>query len=177
MSLSDFESDTDFLSLDGVQLANDPEGHLLVNVEKADEFDPRIANDVEGLLFLGKLTHDCAIYGHTFTLKTLTRGERLAMTLFARDYDDTLAIAQALESATLALSIVMVDNRPLSIPLDSDDRNPEAVLRRNFPIVSKWFDPVLDALYLEYQSLNIRMRDAFLELEGKSTASRRTTSP
>ena len=177
MSVNDFESDPDFLSLDGIQLANDPEGHLLVNAEKVDEFDVRIQNDVEGLLFLGKLTHDCTIYGHKFLLKTLTRGERLAVTQFVKDYEETLGIADAMQTAYLALSIVTVDNRPLSIPLDESERDPLIRLQSNFPIVAKWFDPVLEALYAEYTMLLRRQNDAFLELEGKLAASRRTTSP
>lgn len=155
------------LSAFGITFANDPDtGQVLVNLEKADEFDDRIGQDVEGLLWLGRLTQDCEIYGHTFTLRTLTRGERLAAALFVKEYEDTLGIADALQTAYLSLAIELVDGRPLSIPLEQRETT-ESRLARNFTTVQRWYDPVLEALFAEYQSLVRREADAFRELEGK----------
>ena len=174
MSIQDFEPDQNILALDGVHLGNDPDGRLVANAVEADEFDPRIGSDIEGLLFLGYLTQSASIFGHHFVLKTLRRGERLAALQFVQPYEETLGIAQALETALLALSIISVDGRPLSIPLGPADDKPELTLERNWPTVAKWYDPVLDALYLEYQELQQRMNVAFLEMQSKSTASRRS---
>lgn len=45
----DFEQDQDL----GFTLANDPgTGAILANAVKAETFDPRHVNDIEGLLFL-----------------------------------------------------------------------------------------------------------------------------
>lgn len=164
MSIHDYEPEADFGSF-GITLANNPDGALLVNAEKNEEFDPGISNDVEGLLLLGKLTADCELYGHTFTLRTLTRGERLAIAQFVQDYEDTLGLADAMQTAYLAQAIMIVDGRPLSIALG--DESPEARLRRNFEIVQKWYDPVIEALYREYSQLLVRQSIAFRELEGK----------
>lgn len=152
----------------GINFDNDEEtGQVLVNLEKTtEEFDSRIGQDLEGLLYLGRLTSDCEIYGHTFTLRTLTRGERLAAALFVQEYESTLGLADALQTAYLALAIEVVDNRPLSIPLEQREST-EAKLSRNFTIIRNWYDPVLEALYAEYQKLILREVDAFRELEGK----------
>lgn len=151
----------------GLTFDNDDEtGQVLVNLERADEFDSRIGQDLEGLLYLGRLTSDCEIFGHTFTLRTLTRGERLAAALFVQEYESSLGLADALQTAYLALAIEVVDNRPLSIPLEQREST-EAKLSRNFAIIRNWYDPVLEALYTEYQRLILREVDAFRELEGK----------
>lgn len=156
------------LSHFGITFDNDEEtGQVLVNLEKtAEEFDSRIGQDLEGLLYLGRLTSDCEIYGHSFTLRTLTRGERLAASLFVQEYESSLGLADALQTAFLSLSIELVDGRPLSIPLEQREST-EARLTRNFAIIRNWYDPVLEALYAEYQKLIMREVDAFRELEGK----------
>lgn len=175
MSVADFEPDQRFLDLgDGVRISNDDDGQLVTNAVKADEFT-NIGQDIEGLLYLGYLTTDLEFYGHTFTLKTLTRGERLAVAQFAAEYEESLGLALAMETATLAISLILVDGRALSIPLGDEDRSPMMTLRRNWQIVHRWFDPVLDVLYAEYRLLQQRMNNAFTELQGNSTASRRTT--
>lgn len=152
----------------GPFLANNPDAEqpVLANTERVEEFDPeRISADVEGLLWLGKLTDDCEIFGHTFVLRTLTRGERLAVSLFVREYEDTLGLADAMQTAYLALAVEEVDGRPLTVALGPE--TPEERLRRQFVQVSKWYDPVLEALWVKYRNLNARATAAFTELEGK----------
>jgi len=150
----------------GITLANDPDtGAVLVNAEKAEEFDDRISVELEGLLFLGKLTHDCELFGHTFTLRTLTRGERLAVSLFVQDYENSIGLADALQTAYLALAIELVDGRPLSIALEPE--TPETRLRRNYQKVQQWYDPVIEALYAQYSILVAKAQRAFLELDRK----------
>lgn len=159
------EGDADYGAF-GISLANDPDtGQLLVNAEKHEEFDSRISHELEGLLFLGRLTHDCEIFGHTFTLRTLTRGERLAVSLYVQEHENTLGLADALQTAYLALAIELVDGRPLSIALENETT--DARLRRNFAIVQQWYDPVLESLYVQYGILVGKAVEAFRELEGK----------
>lgn len=174
MSISDFEPDPDYSSLGSVLLSTDAEtGRLVANAAEVEEFDPRIENDLEGLLYLGYLTKNCSIFTHQFVLKTLTRGEKLAILRYCADYDDTMGIGDALETATLALAVVTANGRPLSVALTKEE-TAEDRLQRNFPIVAKWYDPVLEELYLEYQELVQRMNAAFAALQSKSQASRRT---
>lgn len=175
MSATDFEGSPDYTRVGALSLGNDPEtGQPFANPVQADEFDPSISNDVEGLLMLGYLTKNVSLFGHTFVLKTLTRGERLAVLTFCKEFEETLGIGEALETATLALSIISADNRPLSVPLSTADLNPNDTLVRNWQIVSKWFDPILNGLYLEYRDLQNRMLAAFQELQGKLRAGRPT---
>jgi hypothetical protein len=165
MSNTDFEADVNLAPF-GISLANDPQtGEVLVNVERAETFDDSVSREVEGLLFLGKLTHDCEIFGHTFLLRTLTRGERIAISLFVQDHENTLGLADALQTAYLALALVLVDGRPLTISLETETA--EVRLRRNYDIIKNWFDPVLEALYAEYKILIQKQLVAFQELEGK----------
>lgn len=168
MSNPDFEQDADLLRTTGLDLSNDEDGALLVNAVEADEFDPRHANDIEGLLYLGYLTHKCTIFGHEFVLKTLTRGERLATTLVAKEFENSLGIADALQTAYIAACLLTVDGRPLTIPISPDEaKSPLDRIRKNFDIVSRWFDPLLEALYAEYGNLLLRQLAAFAEFEGK----------
>jgi hypothetical protein len=166
----DFEPDVD---LGRMQLANDPDGRLLVNTLPAEEF-PHVSQDIEGLMFLGRLTSSFVLYGHSFSLQTLTRGEKLAITQYVKDYEDTIGLTDALQTGFLALALTEVDGRPISIPLSPDQDNPLVRLHRNFPVVSRMYDQVLEALYAEYSKLLIRQAQAFQVLEGKSQASRRT---
>lgn len=162
------EQDADLTFGAGITLnSNEETGELLANPVEADEFDPRHANDIEGLLFLGRLTHRCEVFGHTFILKTLTRGERLATTLVTHEYEDSLGVADALQTALLAAAIVSVDGRPVSVPLSPDENEPLPRIRKNFTIVQKWYDPILEALYAEYGNLLLRQAGAFAELSGK----------
>lgn len=175
MSVADFEGDQD-LAIFGVELGNAPDGALLVNAEKIDEFDHRIQKEVEGLLYLGRLTKDVEIYGHTVTLRTLTRGERIAAALFCKEYEGSLGIGDAMELAYLALSITSVDGRALSIPLSKNETIAQH-LARNYATIENWYDPIIDALYREYSGLLVRSQLALDELEGKLKAGRATPKP
>lgn len=169
------EQDSNLLLGAGVQLANAEDGQLLANALKADEFDARHQNDVEGLLFLGFLTHEAQIFGHSFVLKTLTRGERLAATQVMQEYEDTLGAADALGTAFVAAALVSVDGRSLWLPLEeSVDRNPLIRIRAQFEHVNRWYDPIIEALYAEFGTLILRQASAFAALSGNLSASRVT---
>jgi hypothetical protein len=177
MSNPDFEQDQDFGPM---SMADAPQGYVVnrdesdqpfLNAEKADEFDPKILDDVEGLVYLGYLTSDVDIFGHQFTIKTLTRGERLACALLVKDYDESFGIGDALETVYVAACILMLDGRPLSASLSPEERDPTQRIRTNFNRVQKWYDPVIEAVYAEYGRLLVRQAQAFGELDLKSPAS------
>src|SRR5882672_2867157 len=85
---ADFEPDVDFAALEGVA-----EQVGAYNQQGNEQFSEQISQDVEGLLYLGYLTTDVQVYGHHFTLKTLTRGERLAVAQVTKEYQDTLSLS------------------------------------------------------------------------------------
>lgn len=171
MSQIDFEQDQDFGRADGPSgytVGRDESDQPFLNAEKAEEFDTRISNDVEGLLFLGYLTSDIEVFGHKLTIKTLRRGERLACALLIHEYSETLGVGDALETAYVAASISTLDGRALSAALSSEEEHdPLRRIRANFDRVVKWYDPVIETIYIEYQKLLMRQAQAFVELEGK----------
>jgi len=162
---ADFEPDVDYGQAPFGMSLNDG----ITNIKPAvDDFDERHSQDLEGLLFLGYLTDDFEVYGHRFSIRTLRRGEKLAITQIASEYENTIGLADALQTACIAGSIMMVDGRPLSIPLSNqENRDPGTWIRRNYNIVSEWFDPVIEAVYEKYSFLQVRQTTAFLELQGK----------
>lgn len=163
---TDFEADANLLGA-GIELSNDDDGRILANAVEAEDFDPRVYNDIEGLLYLGKLTSNVTIYGHAFVLKTLTRGERLAVTLVTKEYEDTLGEADALQTALVAASIITVDGRPLYLPLSpEDDGKALDRVRIHFEHICKWYDPLLEALYAEIGLLLLRQANAFAKFQG-----------
>ena len=175
MSISDFEADQDFGPA-GFTVERDSEtDQPMLNATSVEEFDPKIYDDVEGLLFLGYLTANVNVFGHNFVIKTLRRGERLACALLVKEYEESLGMGDALETAYVAASILSLDGRPLSAALGpEEERDPMQRIRANFERVVKWYDPVIESVYIEYGNLLMRQAAAFGELELKSTASRST---
>lgn len=166
MERTDFEGDVDF-SVTEVPFGRDKQGGVL-NIAPADTFGPGVSADVEGLLFLGYLTDHFELWGHSFTIRTLRRGERLAIAQIVQDWENTLGYADAFQTAYVAACMMEVDNRPLAMPLEpGEEKRPLTWIRRNFEIVNRWFDPVIEQVYEKYSNLLNRQTLAFIELQGK----------
>lgn len=97
----------------------------------------------------------------------MTRGERLATALVAKEYEGTLGYGDAIQTAYVAAAVLTLDDRPLSIPVSAEESSPLARIRTNFPKVARWYDPVVEALFAEYGNLVLRQAGAFAELSGK----------
>ena len=41
---------------------------------QVQEFDPKVRQDFDGLLYLGRMTHTFSFVGHQFVIRTLTTG-------------------------------------------------------------------------------------------------------
>jgi hypothetical protein len=145
---------------------SDSAGDNLVNLQPADEFDARYKTDIDGLIWLGFLTDTFTAYGHTYTIKTLTRGERLAVTLAVKEYENSLGAALALEAATVAACLLMVDGQPIYPNVDPN-APPLPRIIQALNLVNTWYDPLLAKIYDKYSQLQIRQIQAFFELEGK----------
>lgn len=141
----------------------------LVNAIEAEDFDlEQVSRDVDGLLMLGYLTDDFVLYGHHFTIRTLRRGEKLAVGELIQQYADTIGVGDAISAVTVAACLVLVDNRPLASPLGAgEEEDPAVWIRRAYSIVKKWYDPVIDSVWDKYNALLVRQGRAFLEFEGK----------
>jgi len=146
----------------------DPGQPGVLNAIPAEEFPEKVSDDVEGLLFLGHLTDQFNAYGHEFAIKTLKRGEKLVVAKLVAEYESTIGLGDAISAATVAACLTVVDGRPLALPLPGTaTENFEQVIRQQFAIVLKWYDPVVDLIYDKYMALFRRQQDAFLEFSGK----------
>jgi hypothetical protein len=119
-------------------------------------FDDKFMEGFNGLAYIGKLEHSFDFAGHTFVIKTLTRGEKLEVGKLASDYEDSLVYPKAFASAVAAGAIVSVDGQP--VPVVFKGISP---IRQRFDWVNAtWHDPVVDEIYnqaewLENQVLGI----------------------
>lgn len=107
------------------------------------EFDPRYAEALQGLLFLGYLTEDFTWAGHSFKIKTLNTDEILETALLAKEWSESMAAMKALQTATVAAAVELVDGQAVAIPL-TDFESPIAA---KFNVVKRWFPPTIDAIY------------------------------
>jgi hypothetical protein len=120
--------------------------------EQIPEFDPRVRDDFNGLLYLGKLQRTFEWAGHEFTIRTLTVGEIIEIGLMHKQYADSLADIKAYQAAVVAACVELVDRRPLPFPI-SDDPSDTPLLNRFNYVRDHWYPAVLDAVYTEYRVL------------------------
>jgi len=162
------EADQDYGAAEGppgFQFGRDGEGIPVLNAVEADQFPDRAQDAVSGLLWLGYLTAEAHLFGHSFTLKTLTRGDRLSVSLITKEWEETLGMSDAYQAATVAASLLAYDGRPVA---DLDKRaDRQQQIRTTFDVVRGWYDPVLEALYEQVVLLNNRQNAAFVALQGK----------
>lgn len=150
----------------------DTEAHRVTDAEVSEpdeplpEFDPRVREDFEGLMYLGKLTHPFDWLGHKFVIRTMTTGEILEAGLIHREYVGTVADVRAYQACVVAACVVSVDDKHPPYPLTSADG--ETLLRTRFNyVIDKWFPPTLDKVYNEYLVLEARV-EAVIEAMGKA---------
>lgn len=126
-----------------------------VEFEPLPEMDPRIREDFEGLLYLGKLTDSFVWAGHRFVIRTMTAGETLEVGLMHREYVGTLGDVKAYQMLANAACLVSVDGKPLPQPLGPE----ESGLLTRFEYVKKWFPWTHDAIYEHYMLLELRVTE------------------
>lgn len=134
--------------------------------EPLPEFDPKVREDFEGLLYLGKLTAQFEWMGHKFTIRTLTVGEALEIGLLHREYVGTIADIKAYQAAVTAACVVQIDKRSMPFPITNEDE--DTPLRNRFQyVIDHWFPPTLDAIYENFLLLEARV-DKVMEAMGKA---------
>lgn len=138
-----------------------------------DAFPPEIAQELQGLMFLGHLDRRVELLGHVFVMRTLKAGEELACTLVVKEFEESLGQAKALAMAFVGASLVSVDGKKMVQPLGPDQTL--SVIRQRFEYVrDNWFWPVISMLYTEYSQLTIKQAEVYEALAGNSNASRHT---
>jgi hypothetical protein len=135
--------------------------------EPLPEFDPKHRQDFEGLLYLGRLTHEFEWLGHKFLIRTLAVDETLEIGLVTQPYNGTVSEPKAYQAAVVAACVVKVDGKPMPVPL-SDDPGDSALLNR-METVKRWFPPTLDKVYEEFMLLEdrvVKVLDAMGKVNG-----------
>jgi hypothetical protein len=135
-------------------------------VQQSDEFPAASQEAVDGLLWLGYLTDEFPLFGHRYAIRTLTRGDRLAIALVTNEWAGTLGEADAYQTATVAAALLAVDDEPIAdLDMAAD---PAERVRRSFARVKKWYDPVVEELFQRVAVLNQKQLAAFARLQSKS---------
>lgn len=168
MSQHDYE-DQDYRAAEaphGFEFGGTPDAPVLNAVETADTFPSDSMEAINGLIWLGYLSDSFALFGHHFVVRTLTRGDRLAVTLLTKEWEDTLGMADAYQTAVVAAALVEVDGHPLTEIVPRPDRTEQ--IRANFGLVRTWYEPVVEAVFERVARLNVRQEAAFTALQAKS---------
>ena len=163
------EQDQDYAAAEGAaphgfQFAQDQTGPLL-NAAEADVFPDSAWVPVQGLLWLGYLTESFELFGHRFVIRTLTRGDRLAVSQLTKEWEETLGLADAYQAATVAASLAFVDDQPIAEIDKAADRL--ASIQRTFARVQDWYEPVVEAVFNRTVLLSNRQTAAFIALQSK----------
>lgn len=141
--------------------------------EFEDRFPDEVAEDVDGLIWLGYLENSVEFCGHDFVIRTLRMEEEMLAALISKDYIDTLGQAKAWITAQVALSLVSVDGDDAFCPPAGPDKKNYARARFKY-VSSNWFEPTINFLYSEYANLIKKQADALEEMENLSQESRIT---
>lgn len=132
------------------------QGEKEAEQEELPEFDPQWTEELDGLMFLGRLIDDFYWLGHHFVIKTLSTNDLLEVGLLAKKYQGTTGDAKAYQAALCAACIETVDGKPLTVPITMEPT--DTMLANKFHyIVTNWFPPVLDAVYERYLALDAKV--------------------
>lgn len=148
---------------DDPSVLRDEEGNVLPS------FDPRYAEPLKGLLFLGALSDEFEWVGHRFVIRTLRDGEKLAVAQVIKPYQDTMGIDRAYAVAMAAMAIVSVDGEELPIPIGETRRINEWAFQRFEYVQENWFSTTIDEVYNRYLTLEMlvqRVVDAMGKASG-----------
>lgn len=132
--------------------------------EPLPEFDPRVRDDFDGLLYLGRLTDSFSYAGHEFTIRTLSTGELLEVALLHKPYAGTMGDAKAYQAALAAACMVSVDGKPMPLPITNEATDTALVNRFEY-VKRTWFPPLIDVIYGRFLDLEDKV-DRVLEAMG-----------
>jgi hypothetical protein len=107
---------------------------------------------LEDLILIGNLQESYTLFNREWVLKTLNSDEMLQVTNSTRDYDQ-LSRLQAIKLATLARSIVEVNNVELKD------------INEKIEFLSQLQQPIIDLLYTKYMELQKKQDDEFKAME------------
>ena len=140
------------------------------------ELDPRIREDVDGLIWLGHLEDQFEFLGHHFVIRTLKGDEELSAGLVSKDYIETLGQAKAWAWAKIALSLVAVDHDENFCPPIGPDR--QSFARARFAsCTSRWYWPLAEYIYGRLLELEARQLAVLEAVQSLSSGSLPNSTP
>ncbi len=130
------------------------------------EFDPRVRQDFEGLMYLGYLPDEFEWLGHRFEIRSLNMDQILEIGLLHKRYAETLSDVKAYQTLVVAACMVRLDGRALATPLSNAPE--DSITLNQWPIVRRWFPPTIDHIYTRYLLLETRVREV-IDAIGKAS--------
>jgi hypothetical protein len=140
------------------------------------ELDPRVQEDIDGLIWLGHLQDTFSFAGHDFVMRTLRGDEDLAAGLITKEYVETLGQARAWAWAKVALSLVAIDGDDTFCPPIGHSKVDFARQRFQY-VTSKWHWVLGAYLYQRYVDLEARQIEAVKAIENLSKGSQQGFMP
>lgn len=87
------------------------------------EFDEKHRMKFRGMLYVGALTDQFELFGHSFTIATPSETERLQIGLVMQPYQATMTAEIAYQNALVAAYLVDIDGRKLPEPVTTDPKD------------------------------------------------------
>jgi len=133
----------------------------LIEEEVNNSFPDKWKAPFEGLLYLGYLDKEVEIPFHKFTVKTLTAGEKIGVSMITAELADTLGYGRAYRAAVVAAGLVLVDGQKLIASEKDVD-----ILRQKYNyVITSWHDPVIDILFEAINELEGKVLEVLSELD------------
>jgi hypothetical protein len=154
------------------RLTSQPEAEVEDDDDVLAQFDPRWTDEMEGLLYVGRVTHSFNLGGHRITIATPEAQDSLKAAILVKQYQETAGALRALTIAALATCLIKVDGHvlPRGIMADGSDD-----MEARFAWVSKLHTAVIDGIYREYEDLEVKVAEA-IESLGKGAAPEKVPS-
>jgi hypothetical protein len=151
--------DLDSLDAEADEASDEPE------VEEFTAFDPRHREAFEGVMWLGHLEDSFEAFGHSFTIKTLTAGEKLAVARLIMDFERSVAYGRAFHAACAAASLLLIDGRPVPVAQKpGPDGNPSIVRQKYEWLVNSFYEPVIEVIFSKLDALEAQVLEVLAEL-------------
>lgn len=143
-----------------------------------DQFPEDVAQDVDGLMWLGYLEDTFDFCGHTFTIRTLRGEEELLASYVTKEYMESLGQSRAWVWAQVALTLVSIDGDEDFCPPAGPSKKAYAQARFQY-VTANWYWPTAKYIYDRYAALLERQAAAMDAVESLSREGRMffTASP
>lgn len=140
----------------------DEDGNLLPS------FDTKYVEPFKGLAYIGALSDTFSWLGHTFSIRTLRDGEKLAVASIIKPYVETMGADRAYADAMVAMCITEVDGSDLPIPIGESRKAHEWGLQRFLYVKDTWFSTTVDVVFNRYLVLEDLARQVVAAMEKAS---------